>query len=269
MKLQLRLMALVLAGFVSFCHAAPEKSQKEDRPAVESAQGDPIAKLAAPGEDAVGDLLLQAISLLGVAYKFGGSSPTTGLDCSGFIQYVFQKSLKVNLPRTAAEMARSGRAVDKSELAPGDLVFFNTRGFANSHVGIYMGNGKFIHAPRTGKNIEVANINQSYWVGRYNGARRVARGVGQSEAVDNHTRLAEAAISADSKAPASVAKCAKGAKGRKCRQLAGRAAVEEKATKGKVEKASKGKAGKPAAKTKAAKPAASAGKKTAKSKKKH
>ncbi|GGY28452.1 hypothetical protein GCM10011289_34640 [Paludibacterium paludis] len=266
-------MAMVLAGFMTFCHAAPDKSQKEDRPAAESSQDDPISKLTSPGEDAVGDLLLQAVSLLGVAYKFGGSSPTTGLDCSGFIQYVFQKSLKVNLPRTSAEMARTGRAVDKGELAPGDLVFFNTRGFANSHVGIYMGNGKFIHAPRTGKNIEVANINQSYWVGRYNGARRVARGVGQAEPVEIRVRNAEAAPAGKAPATAAAApviKCAKGARGRKCRQEAARtakAAAAEKPAKGKSAKA--GNTDKPG-KDKSAKPgksAASPGKKGKKAKK--
>jgi hypothetical protein len=154
--------------------AAPEKTAQDARPKVEASE-DPIAKYASPGEDAVGDLLLQAMSLLGVAYRFGGNSPVSGLDCSGFVRYVFQKSLKVNLPRTSAEMARIGKPVDKSELVAGDLVFFNTRGFAYSHVGMYMGNGKFIHAPRTGRNIEVVSLSQSYWQSRWNGARRINR----------------------------------------------------------------------------------------------
>lgn len=174
MKLQLRLLALLLAGFMVFAYAAPEKA-RTDAPAAAMSSDDPIARFGSPSEEAVGDLLLQAMSLLGVAYRFGGTSPANGLDCSGFIQYVFQKSLRVKLPRTAAEMARVGRPVDRSELAPGDLVFFNTRGFAFSHVGLYAGNGKFIHSPRTGKNIEVTSMNGSYWVSRYNGARRVSR----------------------------------------------------------------------------------------------
>jgi hypothetical protein len=179
MKLHRRILALALAGWMACVSAAPDKVLRDDNTAAASA-GDPIANYASPGEDAVGDMLLQAISLLGVAYRFGGSSPNTGLDCSGFIQYVFKKSLKVNLPRTAAEMSRVGRPVDKSELMPGDLVFFNTRGFNASHVGIYLGNGKFIHAPRTGKTIEVTTLNQAYWTARYNGARRVARGSGST-----------------------------------------------------------------------------------------
>lgn len=163
-----QLLALFLAGFMAFAHAAPDT--------MPDGEADPIARFASPGEEAAGDLLLQAMSLIGVAYRFGGNSPETGLDCSGFIQYVFKKSLRVTLPRTAAGMAQVGREIERDELKAGDLVFFNTRGFRYSHVGIYLGNNKFIHSPRTGKNIEVANMSQSYWTGRYNGARRVSRG---------------------------------------------------------------------------------------------
>lgn len=180
------LLACVLAGCMALAQAAPDKSADADG-------GDPIARFASPGEEAVGDLLLQAMSLLGVAYRFGGNSPESGLDCSGFIQYVFKKSLHVNLPRTAAEMAQVGREIGQDELKPGDLVFFNTRGFRYSHVGIYLGNSKFIHSPRTGKNIQVANMSQSYWVSRYNGARRVTRGA----------QLAEAPVSSVAEKPAS------------------------------------------------------------------
>ncbi|MFC3532973.1 C40 family peptidase [Vogesella facilis] len=181
MKFHHYLLAGVLAACMALAHAAPDRSA-DSRSADESA--DPIARFSNPGEEAAGDLLLQAMSLLGVAYRFGGSNPETGLDCSGFIQYVFKKSLHVNLPRTAAGMAQVGREVAQDELKPGDLVFFNTRGFRYSHVGIFLGNSKFIHSPRTGKNVEVANMSQSYWVSRYNGARRVARGT-QIAAADN------------------------------------------------------------------------------------
>lgn len=159
---------------MSFAHAEPE-SGASAKPNL-GIFADPIAQFASPGEEAVGDLLVQAMSLMGVAYRFGGSSPETGLDCSGFIQYVFRKSLRVNLPRTSAEMARAGREIDRSELAPGDLVFYNTRGFKYSHVGLYMGGGKFIHSPRTGKSVEVVSMSSNYWVQRFNGARRVSRG---------------------------------------------------------------------------------------------
>ncbi|AXK40596.1 C40 family peptidase [Crenobacter cavernae] len=183
MKLHLRLLAALLAAFMACAYAAPDKSQGDD---------DPISRFSSPGEEAVGDLLLQAMSLIGVAYRFGGSTPSSGLDCSGFIQYVFQKSLKVNLPRTAAEMARVGKPVDKGELVPGDLVFFNTRGFAYSHAGIYMGNGRFIHSPRTGKSVEITSLNIGYWTQRYNGARRVQRGSAASELTEKPARVERA-----------------------------------------------------------------------------
>ncbi|KMN77896.1 C40 family peptidase [Chromobacterium alkanivorans] len=256
MKLQLRLMTLVLAGFMVFAEAAPEKAPPEGRPAAEasaqSGQDDPISKFSSPAEDAVGDLLLQAMSLLGVAYRFGGNSPENGLDCSGFIRYVFQKSLKVNLPRTSAEMARVGKSINRSELVPGDLVFFNTRGFSYSHVGMYMGNGKFIHAPRTGKNIEVANINQSYWNGRFNGARRVNRSTA-AQSADTSDDLNVAAPTR--KAAAESAPATKCRKGKKCKP-------EAAAKKGgKAEAKKSGKSGGKAAAKKGGKASAGAKKK--------
>lgn len=166
MNLRANIFALILMGFSSSIFAAPDSDKNAARPAVSR-------ELA---EDAVvGDVLLQAMSLMGIAYRFGGTNPNTGFDCSGFIRYIFQRSIGVNLPRTAAEQAKIGRSVERSELKPGDILFFNTRGFANSHNGLYLGNGRFVHAPRTGKNIEIANLGSSYWATRYNGARRVTR----------------------------------------------------------------------------------------------
>jgi cell wall-associated NlpC family hydrolase len=119
----------------------------------------------------------QALSLLGVKYKFGGSRPETGLDCSGLVQYVFQQVTGVTLPRTAKEMSQLGDKVALDELAPGDLVFFNTRRFAYSHVGIYLGDNRFIHAPRRGREVEIAEIDRQYWQKRFDGARRLAGSV--------------------------------------------------------------------------------------------
>jgi hypothetical protein len=215
MKLQLRLLALCLASFMVFAYAAPDKPQSEGGAVTETAAEEPAkapaVKVSAPGEEAVGDLLLQAMSLIGVAYRWGGSNPQAGLDCSGFIQYIFKKSLNLTLPRTAAEMAHSGRAIDKAELAPGDLVFFNTLGPRNSHVGMYIGNGKFIHSPRTGKSVEVSNLSQSYWVAHYNGARRMTRGADNKvERVAEADTVVASAGSGDSAAV--VVRCRKGRK---------------------------------------------------------
>jgi cell wall-associated NlpC family hydrolase len=122
------------------------------------------------------DLLLSAMSLIGVKYTWGGNTPESGLDCSGFIRYVFQNSMNMTLPRTAFEMAQTGKTIDKTELKPGDLVFFNTLGRTFSHVGIYLGDNRFIHSPRAGRSVEVANMGQSYWTTRFTGARRIADG---------------------------------------------------------------------------------------------
>ncbi|MBR6027430.1 MAG: C40 family peptidase [Neisseriaceae bacterium] len=119
------------------------------------------------------DLVMNAMSLLGVSYRFGGSSPVKGMDCSGFIQYIFRQALSVDLPRTSAEMATVGRAVEKSQLQPGDLVFFARNGKRINHVGMYIGNNKFIHAPRTGKDIEIQNLDKPYYTKSYAGARRI------------------------------------------------------------------------------------------------
>ena len=90
-----------------------------------------------------------------------------------FLNYIFKQSLKISLPRTAAEIAKVGSAISRTELKPGDLVLFNTTGRANSHIGLYMGNDQFIHAPRTGRNIGIDSLNNSYWKKHYTGARRI------------------------------------------------------------------------------------------------
>lgn len=115
-----------------------------------------------------------ALDFLGIKYKLGGGTPYTGFDCSGLVIYAAEKSLGLKLPRRSAEIARQGTSIKQSELKKGDLVFFNTLGSRNSHVGIYLGNKKFVHAPRTGAVVRVENMDISYWKKRYNGARRLA-----------------------------------------------------------------------------------------------
>lgn len=124
------------------------------------------------GDDA-SDLIMNAMGLLGVAYHFGGNSPTKGLDCSGFMQYIFRQSMGITLPRTSYQMATVGEAIDRSNLQPGDLVFFSPGRAGISHVGMYIGNGRMIHAPRTGRNIEITRIDEGYWAKVYTTARRV------------------------------------------------------------------------------------------------
>lgn len=117
-----------------------------------------------------------ALGYQGAPYRYGGSSPA-GFDCSGFVSYVYRSTLKLELPRSAEGMYSRGQSVEQSELQPGDLVFFNTLGRSLSHVGIYIGNGQFVHATSSGtKRVMVSALVESYWSKRYNGAKRVVDG---------------------------------------------------------------------------------------------
>ena len=121
------------------------------------------------------ELLVSAIGLVGVPYRLGGNTMENGFDCSGFTRHLFQTHLGVTLPRRSQDQASAARFVDVPgyELQPGDLVFFNTLQRAHSHVGIYIGDGRFIHAPRTGAVVRLEPMRSSYWLQRYNGARRL------------------------------------------------------------------------------------------------
>lgn len=134
-----------------------------------------------------GDVVMNALGMIGLRYRFGGNTPESGLDCSGFVRYVFNDIFGFLLPRRAVEMSRVGTSVDMAELRPGDLVFFNTMRHTFSHVGIYIGDNKFVHAPSTGSKIRVDDMTASYWVTRYNGARRIENSAGTpiKEGADN------------------------------------------------------------------------------------
>ncbi len=118
--------------------------------------------------------LFKALSMLGTPYKFGGSSPDKGIDCSGFVKHVYKESAGLSLPRSARDMSKEGEVVARQDLKPGDLVFFNTRKRPNSHVGIYKGDGEFVHASSSHtRKVTVSKMDQKYWATRFNGARRV------------------------------------------------------------------------------------------------
>lgn len=113
---------------------------------------------------------------IGKPYRWGGTSPRTGFDCSGLVWYAYKDLVKFRIPRTANEMyhLRDARPVDRGELESGDLVFFRTRGRGTAdHVGVYVGNGKFIQSPRTGRDIQITSLSEDYWASHYVGARRV------------------------------------------------------------------------------------------------
>lgn len=119
------------------------------------------------------DLAIYALGLIGVEYRWGGETPEGGLDCSGLVRHVFQQVTGVTLPRTSKELARVGAPIARHALEPGDLVFFDTRRYAFSHVGIYLGDGRFIHAPSRGSEVEIAELGNAYWRKHFNGARRL------------------------------------------------------------------------------------------------
>jgi cell wall-associated NlpC family hydrolase len=157
----MRLLSSLFALFVTFAIASPAWSEESLSESVNQQ-----AKT-----------LLKALSMIGTPYKFGGSNPEKGLDCSGFVRNVYKETADISLPRSAREMSHEGEAVAKDELQPGDLVFFNTRKRPNSHVGIYAGNGEFVHASSSHtREVTVSRLDMSYWAKRFNGARRILTG---------------------------------------------------------------------------------------------
>ncbi len=157
--------------------AAPAAIASPDTsPLVEQLQALKAAQAAPSTSDKVKSVMQRAFSLLGTPYRWGGTSPDTGFDCSGLVGYVF-RTIGIDLPRVSREMAGSGTPVnDRNALAEGDLVFFGRNGKRIDHVGIYVGDGKFLHAPRTGRDVTVSSLTTGYWSQKFLQARRVAAG---------------------------------------------------------------------------------------------
>jgi cell wall-associated NlpC family hydrolase len=164
-------MTLLAAGAVALSTAG--RAQDRDPHSFGAAAAAKVKGAAASALNTAQDLTTAALDLIGIRYKWGGNTPATGLDCSGLVRYVFQQVTGVTLPRTAKDMSQLGEQVTAPDLKPGDLVFFNTRRFAFSHVGIYLGDNRFVHAPRRGREVEVATLDSSFWQQRFNGARRM------------------------------------------------------------------------------------------------
>ena len=172
-------MLAALGLMVSSVHAAPQDGADRitrflQERGLTAAGTEGSARLLNQVRDHATDLVMTAMNFLGVSYRLGGDSADTGFDCSGFTRHVFSNSLGMLLPRRSQEQAESPSLlrIAEEDLKPGDLVFFNTMRRAFSHVGIYLGDGKFIHAPRTGSQIRVEDMREAYWVKRFNGARR-------------------------------------------------------------------------------------------------
>lgn len=151
--------ALLMAGDINRLLAAlppPQPGLQNDTPVGERVQG----------------VLKRALSLLGTPYRWGGTT-TAGFDCSGLVSYVFRTALGIELPRVSRDQARAGERVERAALVAGDLVFFSRSGRNIDHVGIYLGEGQFVHSPRTGRDVTVSRLDTGYWAGRFMQATRV------------------------------------------------------------------------------------------------
>jgi cell wall-associated NlpC family hydrolase len=158
---------LLFLSILSLSACSGEPPAPETPPAIVSAM--PAAPAPAPGDEVVE----RALATLGVAYRRGGASPGAGFDCSGLVVHVYREALGLSLPHNARAQSGAGRAVDRHHLEPGDLVFYNTRARPFSHVGIYLGDDRFIHAPKPGATVRVERMSSTYWSKRYEGARRI------------------------------------------------------------------------------------------------
>lgn len=181
-----RWLSILLLAACASAHALPPASAEDDVARFMSEKGlfdkleqvrntvaDRVADRASAVAHRASELVVSAMAFLGVPYRRGGNSAETGFDCSGFVKAIYEQTVGLILPRRANEQAAAGQHIDKSELQPGDLVFFNTLRRAFSHVGIYVGDGKFIHSPRPGAQVRVEDMGMSYWASRFDGARRV------------------------------------------------------------------------------------------------
>lgn len=163
---------LLLAATLSLS-AAGVSAQSDSRSSADKRIAKKLNTLELNVTGPASDLVSNAMQLLGVRYHRGGTNEASGFDCSGFVRAMYEKTVGLVLPHNAREQAAVTDKVDPTELQPGDLVFFNTMKHAFSHVGIYLGDGKFIHSPRTGSAIRIEDMREAYWVRRFNGARRV------------------------------------------------------------------------------------------------
>ncbi len=172
--------ALLICCCVASAHAAPSTNAADDieRYLAERGMIAQMEQLRQSVGEKASDLVVNAMGFLGVPYRRGGTDADTGFDCSGFVRSMFEQTVGLVLPRRARDQAAVTEKIDKQDLKPGDLVFFNTMRQTFSHVGIYVGDNKFIHSPKPGQQVRVDDMRQAYWERRFTGARRVPPGGG-------------------------------------------------------------------------------------------
>src|SRR5476649_2111251 len=186
---------LLLTLLVAACSSAPTRVSRAPAASNASASNRTFATPSGfPNfvDHSVGreEISIQAMSLVGVPYRWGGNTPEAGFDCSGLVRYVVDRAASVNLPRTTADMSVRGESIEPDEVAPGDLIFFNTTGRPHSHVGIYVGKLRFVNAPSTGGTVRLDYLTNPYWAKRFDGIRRVAPPKAAPAPFDTPTYLA-------------------------------------------------------------------------------
>lgn len=170
--------ALLLAGCGTLPAPVPDAPAAPQPPVVQTPAPAPTAALQLADDTHAQDAVIYALGLIGNQYRFGGRNPDSGLDCSGMVSWIFEQVAGIRLPHNAAQIARLARPVDRASLQPGDLVFFNTSGKPHSHMGIYAGEGRFIHAPSTrGKYVRTDALDSGWFAARISGLRTLRRDV--------------------------------------------------------------------------------------------
>ena len=171
--------SLLILLLLAACSSAPQRISRNSSGSSSASNG--AYHTTPPGfpnfvDHSIGreEISIQAMSLVGIPYRWGGNTPDAGFDCSGLVRYVVARAASVNLPRTTADMSGSGESIEPDEVAPGDLIFFNTTGRPHSHVGIYVGKLRFVNAPSTGGTVRIDYLTNPYWAKRFDGIRRVA-----------------------------------------------------------------------------------------------
>ncbi len=167
-----------VGGFAAICSSLIF-SGCSSTPTRKPAPPSTIAKFKEDTSVGTEGISIAAMGLVGVPYRFGGNTPAGGFDCSGLIVYVYNNAAGIKLPRTVQEMSRAGQNIRNDAPAPGDLVFFNTTGERYSHAGIYVGHGRFVHAPSKGGTVRLDQMTSPYWAARYTEARRFANAKSQ------------------------------------------------------------------------------------------
>jgi hypothetical protein len=184
------LMLIVLS--LAACSSAPNRDSRSG-----SAPTGDAWRTMPPGaphfvdhSDGREEISIEAMSLVGIPYRWGGNSPASGFDCSGLVRYVIRRAADVELPRTTAEMSKRGTVIEPDDVSPGDLIFFNTTGRPHSHVGIYVGDLQFVNAPSTGGTVRIDKLSNPYWAKHFDGIRRVALPLEQPTPSDTPTYVA-------------------------------------------------------------------------------